>query len=124
MEIKGKITWVGQVSSGVSKSTGKDWSKFQAVITEQEGEYPQSLCFEVFNDKIAVALNEVCTIHFQVKANEYQGKYYTNISAWKKEGGSAAPAPQSKPEGATLNPPTAAKPTTLVDELDDDRLPF
>jgi hypothetical protein len=116
MNITGKITWVGQVSSGVSKSTGKDWSKFQAVITEQEGEYPQSLCFEVFNDKIAVALNEVCTIHFQVKANEYQGKYYTNISAWKKEGGQQA--------GATLSQPAAAKPAAAAAEIEDDNLPF
>jgi len=85
MEITGKITWVGPVASGVSKA-GKDWNKFNAVITEQEGEYPQSLCFEVFNDKISVQLGEVCTIHFQVKANEYQGKYYTNITGWKKEG--------------------------------------
>lgn len=99
MNITGKITWVGPVASGVSKA-GKDWNKFNAVITEQEGEYPQSLCFEVFNDKIAVALDEVCTIHFQVKANEYQGKYYTNITAWRKEGAQQMAVPSGPPPAA------------------------
>jgi hypothetical protein len=105
MNITGKITWVGSVASGTTKA-GKAWNKFQAVITEQEGEYPQSLCFEVFNDKISIALDEVCTIHFQVKANEYQGKYYTNITGWKKEGAqqmavSVVPAPAA----AAFEPP-------------------
>ena len=107
MEITGKITWVGPVASGVSKA-GKDWNKFNAVITEQEGEYPQSLCFEVFNDKISIALGEVCTIHFQVKANEYQGKYYTNITGWKKEGAQqmAVPVvPTPAPAAAAFEPP-------------------
>ena len=107
MEITGKITWVGPVASGVSKA-GKDWNKFNAVITEQEGEYPQSLCFEVFNDKISVQLGEVCTIHFQVKANEYQGKYYTNITGWKKEGAQQmAVAPVAAPvaPAAAFEPP-------------------
>ncbi len=100
MEITGKITWVGPVASGVSKA-GKDWNKFQAVITEQEGEYPQSLCFEVFNDKISIALGEVCTLHFQVKANEYQGKYYTNITGWKK-GAQQMAVPSGPPVAAPV----------------------
>ena len=105
MEITGKITWVGPVASGVSKA-GKDWNKFNAVITEQEGEYPQSLCFEVFNDKISIALGDVCTIHFQVKANEYQGKYYTNITGWKKEGAQQMAVPVvPTPAAAAFEPP-------------------
>lgn len=117
MQIKGQITWIGPVASGVSKS-GKDWSKFQAVITEQEGEYPQSLCFEVFNDKIAVAEGEVCTIHFQVKTNEYQGKYYTNITGWKKEGGGNVAAPSAPTERAAHQAAPVAQDTDL------DSLPF
>jgi hypothetical protein len=115
MQIVGKITWVGPVASGVSKA-GKNWNKFNAVITEQEGEYPQSLCFEVFNDKISVALDEVCTIHFQVKANEYQGKYYTNISGWRKEGGGVVAAAAPVERAAHQAAPAAA--------VDDSDIPF
>jgi hypothetical protein len=50
MQISGKITWISEVQSGEGKNGA--WNKFQAVITEQEGKYPQSICFEVFNDKI------------------------------------------------------------------------
>lgn len=105
MNITGKITWVGPVASGVSKA-GKDWNKFNAVITEQEGEYPKSLCFEVFNDKISVALGEVCTIHFETRANEYQGKYYTNITGWRKEGAQQMAVPVvPAPVAAAFEPP-------------------
>ena len=37
MNITGKITWVGPVASGTTKA-GKAWNKFNAVITEQEGD--------------------------------------------------------------------------------------
>ena len=109
MNITGKITWVGPVASGTSKA-GKAWNKFNAVITEQEGEYPKSLCFEVFNDKISVALGEVCTIHFETRANEYQGKYYTNITGWKKEGAQqmavpVEPTPVAAAPAAAFEPP-------------------
>ncbi len=80
MQITGKITHVGPVASGTS-SNGNTWNKFQAVITETEGEYPKSLAFEVFNDKVAVSVGEQCTIHFETKAKEWNDKWFTNINA-------------------------------------------
>jgi len=113
MQITGKITHVGPVTSGVSPS-GNTWNKFQAVITETEGEYPKSLAFEVFNDKVAVSVGEQCTIHFETKAKEWNDKWFTNINAWRKEGGQAAPAP------VQAQAPVAAPPAASSD----DSLPF
>lgn len=95
MQIKGIITHIGEVVSG--EGSKGPWKKFQAVITEQGPQYPKSLVFDVFNDKVAVALNEECTIHFETKANEYNGKWYNNVNAWKKEGSTSAPAPVAEP---------------------------
>jgi len=117
MQITGKITHVGPVTSGVSPS-GNTWNKFQAVITETEGEYPKSLAFEVFNDKVAVSVGEQCTIHFETKAKEWNDKWFTNINAWRKEGGQAAPAPAQAPVQAQA--PVAAPPAASSD----DSLPF
>lgn len=104
MHIKGVITHVGEVTTGTG-SKG-EWNKFQAVITEQGPQYPKSLVFDVFNDKVAVALGEECTIHFETKANEYNGKFYNNINAWRKEGASAASA-ASAPSSAPAPAPVA-----------------
>jgi len=101
MHIKGVITHVGEVTTGTG-SKG-EWNKFQAVITEQGPQYPKSLVFDVFNDKVAVALGEECTIHFETKANEYNGKFYNNINAWRKEGATAA-----APSAPASAPPTSA----------------
>lgn len=122
MQITGKITWISEVQSGEGKNG--TWNKFSAVITEQEGQYPQSLSFEVFNDKVAVVMDELCTIHFQTKANEYNGRHYTNINAWKKEGGAAQPAQAPKPAGATLPAQKPAPIATPALAADDSGLPF
>jgi len=126
MHIKGVITHVGEVTTGTG-SKG-EWNKFQAVITEQGPQYPKSLVFDVFNDKVSVALGEECTIHFETKANEYNGKFYNNINAWRKEGASAS-APAQAPQGATLPPkPAAPAPVaqapTFIPYGGDDNLPF
>jgi hypothetical protein len=100
MEIKGKITHELPVVSGTKKDGGT-WSKQSFVITEEADKYPKSLCFEVWNDKVPVTLGEVCTIHFETKTSEYNGKWYNEVRAWKKEGATAT-AP-SAPQGATLH---------------------
>ena len=110
MEITGKITHIGAVQTGEGQKG--TWNKFQAVITETEGQYPKSLAFDVFNDKVSVAMDEVCTIHFETKANLYQGKYYTNISAWRKTGGGTA---QAAPAATAATLPTS-KPTPTAEQ--------
>jgi hypothetical protein len=120
MEIKGKITHELPVVSGTKKDGGT-WSKQSFVITEEADKYPKSLCFEVWNDKVPVTLGEVCTIHFETKTSEYNGKFYNEIRAWKKEGASSAP------QGATLPPQQAAPaptPSFVPDISNQSDLPF
>ena len=62
MNITGKITWVGPVASGTSKA-GKDWNKFNAVITEQEGEYPQYEGEEMAKDQEGEEATMTCAWH-------------------------------------------------------------
>jgi hypothetical protein len=123
MEIKGKITHELPVVSGTKKDGGT-WSKQSFVITEEADKYPKSLCFEVWNDKVPVTLGEVCTIHFETKTSEYNGKFYNEIRAWKKEGASSAPA--AAPQGATLPPQQAAPAPTpsFVPQGDQSDMPF
>lgn len=88
MEIQGNIIAVLDKRSGVSKSTGKEWSSQEYVIETHE-QYPKKCCFNVFGeDKIntfAIKAGEELKVYFDIDAHEYQGRYFNNINAWKVE---------------------------------------
>lgn len=89
--IKGTIKKILDVQSGVSKSTGNQWKKQNFVITNNDGyEFKRQLfCFEVFGIERVdnfVKYNKVgdeVEVSFNIQTNEYEGKYYTSLQAWK-----------------------------------------
>ena len=95
------------------------FSKREFVVTTQE-QYPQDVKFEAVKDKAAAldayTVGDNVEVSFNVRGNEFNGKYYVSLQSWKinKAGAasSAAPTPQA--------PDTAIAP--MGDEEDD--LPF
>lgn len=87
MEITGKIIAVLPEQGGVSK-TGNEWKKQEYVLETQE-QYPKKVCFQLFGaDRIAQAAiqpGETLTVSFDIDSREYQGRWFTNINAWKVE---------------------------------------
>jgi hypothetical protein len=87
MEITGKIIAVLPEQGGVSK-TGNEWKK-QEYVLETYDQYPKKVCFQLFgNDKIeqaAIQTGEDLTVHFDIESREYNGRWFTNINAWKIE---------------------------------------
>jgi len=87
MKVTGKITKIMEVQKGTSKA-GKEWQKLTFVV-ETDEEYNNVYPFEVFGvEKVEnfVKFNKVGQIvhvDFNVSANEWQGKYFTSLSAWK-----------------------------------------
>lgn len=85
MEITGKIIAVLPARGGVAKS-GNEWKSQEYVIETQE-QYPKKCCFNVFGaDKISemnIQAGEVVTIHINIDAREYNGRWYNDIRAWK-----------------------------------------
>lgn len=112
----GCVSAVLPVESGTSAS-GKSWSRQTIVITEENVQYPASIAVTLFNSELVgtVAAGETITVHLSVKASEYQGKYYNNISAWKIERTvSAAPVPTAQSASA---PAPAPQPACRQDDL-------
>ena len=112
----------GMVKMLLEKQTfSSGFEKREFVITTQE-QYPQDVKFECIKEKIAQldGLNpgDEVKVAFNVRGNEYQGKYYVNLQAWKIEkGGAGAPS-----GGATSNNyPDFVEPETSDDDGD---LPF
>ena len=96
--------------------------KREFVVTTQE-QYPQDVKFELFKEKCEMIANvndgDMIKVLFDIRGNEYNGKYYNNLVAWKVEG-AVAGAPQGEMPPA---PMAAAAPIDLSSEEEDD-LPF
>lgn len=104
MDISGKIIAVLPEQSGVSRA-GNEWKK-QEYVLETYDQYPKKVCFQIFGeDKIAQAAikpGEDLKVYIDIDSREYQGRWFTNISAWKVErSGEAQPAPFGAEPAAT-----------------------
>lgn len=84
---------------GISKA-GKDWVK-QDFLIDTGDQYNPIMQLGVFgqgkvNDLENLNVNESITVHFNIICREYNGKYYTNLDAWKVERTPQADAPTPK----------------------------
>ena len=89
-ELKGALKVLGQ-----TQEFSGGFKKRELVITT-EGDYPQDIKLEVVKDKCdlldRLSLGQTIKVGFNVRGNEYNGKYYVNLQAWKIE--AVGPAPQ------------------------------
>ena len=111
LQITGKVKAVFD-----TQTFGSGFTKREFVITTAE-QYPQDVKFELVKDKTgaidAYKVGQSVTVHFNVRGNEHQGKYYVSLQAWKLEADqSAPPQNQSAPPAKQSAPPV------------DDDLPF
>ena len=91
MEIKGKVKGVLPVETGAGKN-GKEWKRQDFIIEFMDGEYSKILALttrtdNAFNIVSKLKAGQDVTVQFNVESREYNGKYYTNATAWKIEAG-------------------------------------
>lgn len=122
MDIQGSIKLLFETQTFAS-----GFQKREFVVTTQE-QYPQDVKFECIQDKVSLldglTPGEKVTVHFNLRGNEYQGKYYVNLQAWKIDKAMAA---QTAPAGAmppSAPMPTEAPATDTGDSFEEDDLPF
>jgi hypothetical protein len=85
MQITAKIIQLLPLQTGTGKNG--EWKK-QDVIVETEGQYPKKICLSVWGDKIKEEILQTGQkFHFsvEIESQEYNGKWYTNVKAWKIE---------------------------------------
>ncbi len=118
LKLSGKIKLINDTQTWDS-----GFSKREFVITTDE-QYPQDVKFEAIKDKTALLdkfnVGDNVEVSFNVRGNEYQGRYYVNLQAWRinKIGDSTTPP-------ADMPPPPMQEPEFLQnnDNTNDD-LPF
>ena len=111
LELTGKIIAVLPEKSGTS-SRGP-WRKQEYVI-EIPGDYPKQVCFMVWGDKIDqfnVAEGESLTVHFDLESREYNGRWYTDVKAWRVE------RPDAQGDMPDAPPPNDAPPPDYDDDV-------
>ena len=85
MEIKGKLVKVLPAQTGQGRNG--EWKRQEFVI-ELEGTFPRKVCISSWGDKVNVeSLTEgsMLNVFFDVESREFNGKWYTNLTAWKIE---------------------------------------
>ena len=127
MELEGRIARKLNVQTGTSARGA--WSKQEFVLEYQEGNFPTQVCMNVWGeDKVReldkYQVGDKVKVAFNLSSREYNGRWYTDVRAWKIE---PAGAQQSAPAGNYSAPaPSAPLPTAddMSSPLSEDDLPF
>jgi hypothetical protein len=97
MQLTAKLIQLLPLQTGTGKNG--EWKK-QDIIVETESQYPKKVCISIWGDKINTSQLKVgnqLRVDFDVESREYNGRWYTDVKAWKIELASdAAPAPADK----------------------------
>ena len=94
--VSGKLKQIMDVHEGTSKA-GKEWKRQEFILDTSE-QYNPFIQFSCFGEKVSLLngknLGDTLEVSFNLSSKEYNGKYYTQATAWKIENGtkeSAAP---------------------------------
>ena len=122
MELEGKIARKLNVQTGTSARGA--WAKQDFIFEYQEGNYPSQVCMNVWGeDKVKelekFQVGDKVKISFNLSSREYNGRWYTDVRAWRIE----AAGPQGVPP-VSADDPYAAGMDAYSAPLAEDDLPF
>lgn len=134
LKISGKVVEILEEQSGEGRNG--PWRK-RDFILETGGNYPKKVCMTQWGDQIdahTLKEGETLTASIDIASREYNGRWYTDVKAWRIEAGdtsSGAPSTSSgqSASGGSSAPPSAppsaenVEPLAGYDDMDDD-LPF
>ena len=84
-KITGKVIKVLPLQTGAGKNG--EWKK-QEIIIETHGQYKKKVCVVIWGDKINandLVEGKELEVAFDIESREYNGKWYTEVKAWKVE---------------------------------------
>ncbi len=127
MEISGTILSVLPEQSGEGRNG--PWRK-QDFIIETGGQFPRKVCVSVWGDKIdqfGVKEGEHITASVNIESREFNGRWYTDVKAWKIGRQQSAEEVQAGSSASGTPPPVEAPPPSeepLPPLSEEDDLPF
>lgn len=123
LEITGKLIAKLQQQSGQGKNG--TWIKQDFVIETQE-QFPKKVCISLWGDKAKELDNynigETMKAGINVESREFNGKWYTDVKAWRIDKASASKGADAAPMPSDESLPPFLDPTNKFEPTDD--LPF
>jgi hypothetical protein len=117
LEVEGKVVQILEEQSGQGRNG--TWVK-QEIIIETDDQYPKKICLACWGDKAAVAKaltpGERIKAGINIESREFNGRWYTDIKAWRIDKQGAASTGPPTTEEMPYNEPEASSP--------EDDLPF
>lgn len=120
-EVEGKLIKKFDTESKTASFQAREF-----VIEVPDGNYPQMVKFQLVQDRCNMLdtyeEGEQIKVHFDLRGREWQGKYFTNLNAWRidkasdSQSASDAPMPSDDPFPTSNDEPTS--------QGHDDDLPF
>ena len=96
-DVTGTVKVIGETQSF---GTG-DFTKRELVLVVEDGKYPQEISIEFIKDQgdklDALAVGQECTVTFDLRGREHNGRWFNSLNGWKLDAGSV-PAPSPAPE--------------------------
>ncbi len=135
LEIEGKIKTKLTPRSGSSARGG--WTSQDFVVEYQDGNYPADACITAFGDEKVRDLDrfqvgDAVKVSFNVRAREFNGRWYNDLRMWRISAPGVAPAAgASVPAASGYAPAAGPAPMAPPPSFDDmpaagpeDDLPF
>src|SRR5882724_8183137 len=116
MEISGTVANLLPMQTGQGKNG--TWKK-QEFILETPGQFPKKVCISLWGEKVdenKLSSGDKITASINIESREYNGRWYTDVRAWKiqKESGGKS--------GSDVPPPLEEN--FVPDNSGTDDLPF
>ena len=90
------------------QSFASGFNKREFVVTDSADKYPQDIKFEAVKEHVekvnALTVGDQVKVTFDLRGNEYNGKYYVNLAAWKIESLKKAEPAQDESEPPAFDP--------------------
>lgn len=130
MEVEGSIKEIFEL-----QTFGSGFTKREFVVTTKE-QYPQDIKLELIKDRCdlidAYKKGDNVKVQFNLRGNEYNGKYFVNLQAWRIEtlnnataaAGNNAPSTDPFADAGFPSEPTIDSNPSYSGGEDDDILPF
>jgi hypothetical protein len=87
MEFTGTVLWKGETRTGEGKNG--TWKSLEFVLEDSTGQYPKKAMFEAgtksYDFAAKIKQGDTVKVQYDVDCNEYKGRYYNKLKAFKIE---------------------------------------